>query len=183
MQSNLARLAAAGARRLGMDIHIQLEDRVDGAGELNRASGNPLLDRVLGATLRACATGDDEEAADAALERRATALAAEDRTPYVIHSGPGHLPLGGLGYVAAAVEVLDRARTLGIRFDAVVCASGSALTHAGILVGMRALGARAGRRHSSGMGTGSVLGSRPRPMRQGAEVCICSSALGLSDRG
>ena len=45
VQSNLARLAAAGARRLGMDIHIQLEERVDDAGELYRASGNLLLDR------------------------------------------------------------------------------------------------------------------------------------------
>ena len=32
------------------------------------------------------------------------------------------------------------AAALGIGFDAVVCASGSALTHAGVLVGLRALG-------------------------------------------
>ena len=51
VQSNLVRIAAAAARRLGMAIHIQLEDRVDGAGELYRASGNLLLDRVLGAAL------------------------------------------------------------------------------------------------------------------------------------
>ena len=33
-----------------------------------------------------------------------------------------------------------QARALGVGFDAVVCASGSALTHAGVLVGLRALG-------------------------------------------
>ena len=84
--------------------------------------------------------GEDEAAADAALERRAQALADEGRRPYVIHSAPGHPPLGGLGYVLAAEEVMVQARGLGIGFDAVVCASGSALTHAGLLVGSRALG-------------------------------------------
>ena len=58
----------------------------------------------------------------------------------MIHSAPGYPPLGGLGYVSAAGEVMEQARGLGIGFDAVVCASGSALTHAGILVGLRALG-------------------------------------------
>ena len=140
VQSNLVRIAAAGARRLGMDIDIQLEERVEDADDLYRASGNVLLDRVLGATLHAFPVGEDEAAADAAMERRAQALAAEGRTPYVIHSAPGHPPLGGLGYVAAAGEMLEQAGALGLDFDAVVCPSGSALTHAGILVGLRALG-------------------------------------------
>ena len=112
VQSNLVCIAAAAARRLGMAIHIQLEDRVKGAGELYRASGNLLLDRVLGATLHAFPEGEDEAAADAAMERRAAALAAEGRKPYVIHSAPGHAPLGGLGYVLAAGEVAEQARRL-----------------------------------------------------------------------
>ncbi len=140
VQSNLVRIAAAGARKLGMAVHIQLEDRGDGMGALYRTSGNLLLDRVLGATLHAFPEGEDEAAADAALERRAAALAAEGRRPYVIHSAPGHPPLGGLGYVLAAEEIVDQAPGTG--FDAVVCASGSALTHAGMLVGLRALGER-----------------------------------------
>ena len=140
VQSNLVRIAAAAARRLGMEAHIQLEDRVDGMGALYRTSGNLLLDRVLGATLHSFPEGEDETAADAAMERRAAALAGEGRRPYVIHSAPGHPPLGGLGYVLAAEEIVDQAP--GMRFDAVVCASGSALTHAGILVGLRALGER-----------------------------------------
>ena len=86
VQSNLVRIAAAGARKLGMAVHIQLEDRVDGMGALYRASGNLLLDRVLGATLHPFPEGEDEAAADAAMERRARALADEGRRPYVIHS-------------------------------------------------------------------------------------------------
>ena len=142
VQSNLVRIAAAAARRLGMEAHIQLEDRVADGGETYRTSGNLLLDRVLGATLHPFPEGEDEAAADAAMERRAAVLAAEGRKPYVIHSAPGHPPLGGLGYVLAAEESTEQARDLGIGFDAVVCASGSALTHAGMLVGLRALGER-----------------------------------------
>ena len=140
VQSNFVRLAAAGARQLGMDIHIQLEERVDDADDLYRASGNVLLDRLLGATLHSFPAGEDEAAADAALERRARSLAVEGRRPYVIHLGADHPPLGGLGYVLAANEVMEQARARGFGFDAVVCASGSALTHAGTLVGMRAIG-------------------------------------------
>ena len=143
VQSNLVRVAAAAARRLGMGSHIQLEERVDEAGDLYRASGNVLLDRLLGATLHSCPVGEDEAAADASLERLARALAGEGGRPYVIPSAPGHAPLGGLGYVVASEEVVTQSRGLGIGFDAVVCASGSALTHAGLLVGLRALGAAA----------------------------------------
>ena len=136
VQSNLVRIAAAAARKLGMEAHIQLEDRVADGDETYRSSGNLLLDRVLGAVLHTLSVGEDEAAADAAMERRAGALAAEGRKPYVIHSAPGHAPLGGLGYVLAAEEIVDQAPRM--RFDAVVCASGSALTHAGLLAGLRA---------------------------------------------
>ena len=102
VQSNLVRIAAAAARRLGMEAHIQLEDRVADGGETYRTSGNLLLDRVLGAVLHPFPEGEDEAAADAAMERRAETLAAEGRRSYVIHSAPGHAPLGGLGYVVAA---------------------------------------------------------------------------------
>ena len=166
VQSKLVRIAAAGARRLGMGVHIQLEDRVDGMGALYRTSGNLLLDRVLGATLHPFPEGEDEAAADAAMERRAAALAAEGRRPYVIHSAPGHAPLGGLGYVVAAEEIVDQAPGTG--FDAVVCASGSALTHAEMLVGLRALGEQV-----------PVLGIcvRRDAASQGARVAGVASAL------
>ena len=83
VQSNLVRIAAAAARRLGMEAHIQLEDRVADGGETYRTSGNLLLDRVLGATLHPFPEGEDEAAADATMERRAAVLAAEGRRPYL----------------------------------------------------------------------------------------------------
>ena len=144
VQSNFARLAAAGARKLGMDIHVQLENRVEGGDGPYRSSGNVLLDRLLGATVHSFPAGEDEAAADAALDRLAQSLSGTGRKPYVIHLGTDHPPLGGLGYVVAAHELVEQARARGLGLDAVVCASGSALTHAGTLVGLRALGEKVG---------------------------------------
>lgn len=141
VQSNYVRVAAAAGRKLGMDVHLQLEERVPDVDALYRASGNVLLDRVFGAKLHSFPVGEDEPAADAALDLLAQSLADEGRRPYVIHLAPAHPPLGALGYVIAAEETLSQARSHDMEFDAVVCPTGSALTHAGILVGLRALGA------------------------------------------
>ena len=140
VQSNFVRVAAAAARQLGMDIHVQLEERVPDVDPLYRASGNVLLDRMLGATLHSFPVGEDEAAADASLDRLARDLEDEGRKPYVIHLSPGYPPLGALGYVIASEEIITQARSHGIGFDAVVCPSGSAHTHSGTLVGLRALG-------------------------------------------
>ena len=42
VQSNFVRLAAAGARKLGMEIHVQLEERVERSDDLYRRSGSGL---------------------------------------------------------------------------------------------------------------------------------------------
>ena len=140
VQSNFVRLAAAGARQLGMDIHIQLEDRVPGKDATYKASGNVLLDRLLGATIHYFPEGENEAAADANLHRVAESLEAEGRHPYVIHLGIDHPPIGGLGYVVAAEEMANQMKDSGLELDGVVVPSGSGLTHAGFLVGLRALG-------------------------------------------
>ena len=140
VQSNYVRVAAAAGRRLGMETHIQLEERVPDVDTLYRTSGNVLLDRLFGAKLHSFPVGEDEPAADASLDLLAQSLAEKGRRPYVIHLAPAHPPLGALGYVIAAEEILDQARTHDLEFDAVVCPTGSALTHAGLLLGLRTLG-------------------------------------------
>lgn len=140
VQSNFVRLAAAACRRLGLDIHIQLEQRVAHDDPAYHASGNVLLDRLLGAHIHAFPDGHDEAAADAALEALARGLAAAGRRPYVVHLGIDHPPLGGLGYVAAGQELAGQLRAQSRSVDAVIVPSGSGLTHAGLLVGLRASG-------------------------------------------
>jgi D-cysteine desulfhydrase family pyridoxal phosphate-dependent enzyme len=140
VQSNFVRLAAAAARTQGMDIHIQLEERVPDVDDSYRMSGNVLLDKLLGAHLSSFPVGEDESAADAALEALAGDLADSGRRPFVIHLGVEHPPLGALGYVVAAEELTTQMAERDLAFDHVVVASGSALTHGGLLVGLRALG-------------------------------------------
>jgi D-cysteine desulfhydrase/L-cysteate sulfo-lyase len=134
------RLAAAAARTQGMDIHIQLEERVPDVDTSYRMSGNVLLDKLLGAHLSSFPVGNDESAADASLEALARDLAAKGRRPFVIHLGLDHPPLGALGYVVAARELSIQMSQSELALDHVVVASGSALTHGGLLVGLRALG-------------------------------------------
>jgi D-cysteine desulfhydrase/L-cysteate sulfo-lyase len=123
-----------------MQPHLQMEERVANPDERYRNSGNVHLDRLLGAVLHTFPEGEDEAAADASLEVLAATLREQGRRPYVIHLGIEHPPVGGLGYVAAASEIATQSEEMNLRFDAVVVASGSALTHAGLLVGLRALG-------------------------------------------
>ncbi len=140
VQSNFVRLAAAAARVLGMDCHVQLEERVPKNDPLYRTNGNVLLDRLLGATIHSYARGEDEAGADARVHEIAAELAGQGRRPYVIPLAPGHKPLGALGYVVAAAELLEQMRALDLTLDEIFVASGSGNTHAGLLFGLRALG-------------------------------------------
>jgi D-cysteine desulfhydrase/L-cysteate sulfo-lyase len=140
IQSNFVRLATAAARKLSMECHIQLEERVPKTDPLYLGSGNVLLDRVLGATIHVFPAGEDEAGADARLHEIAAGLTAEGRRPYVIPLAPGHKPLGALGYVVAARELLEQVHELGLVVDEIVVPSGSGNTHAGLLFGLRALG-------------------------------------------
>ena len=139
VQSNFARLAVAVARAQGLHPIVQLEDRVPGKSDRYRESGNVFLSRLMGAEIMTYPRGEDETGADAALHKRADALRLEDRRPYVIHLSEVHPPLGALGYVDAAKEILDQKDD----FDVFVVASGSGSTHAGLLAGLRGAGSGA----------------------------------------
>ncbi len=137
VQSNFVRVVAACAARLGLDCHVQLEERVPGQDATYHSSGNVLLDDLFGATRHAYPVGEDEQGADAQVQAIAAGLAGKGRRPYVIPLSPGHPPLGSLGYVACAGELL---RQGALDVDQVVLGSGSGLTHAGLLFGLRAHG-------------------------------------------
>ena len=139
IQSNFVRTAAAMARRFGMDCHVQLEERVSGASELYRTNGNVLLDRLLGATITTFPVGEDESGADKALYALADTLRAEGKRPYVITLGTDHPPLGALGYITAALELVEQIKDQD-PFDEIIVGSGSASTHSGLLFGLRAIG-------------------------------------------
>ncbi len=140
VQSNFVRTAAAAAAKLGMDCHIQLEERVPDTDAQYRTSGNVLLDKLFGATLHSYPDGEDETGADRRLGEIAANLEAQGRRPYIVPLAPGHKPLGALGYVIAAREIAKQLAADDIVIDEIVVASGSGHTHAGLLFGLRALG-------------------------------------------
>lgn len=154
-QSNHARQTAAAAAKLGMECRILLEQRVAGLGDEYEESGNVMLDRLLGAAIveRLPAGTNMQEAMDKLAEN----LRGEGRTPYVIPGG-GSNPIGALGYVVCAQELLVQSFETGVRIDHVVHATGSTGTQAGLVVGLQA--------SSSGI---PVLGISVRAPKQAQE--------------
>ena len=73
--------------------------------------------------------------ADRQLRDAARRLSDEGRRPYVIPIG-GSNALGALGYVRAGLELAQQIRTLGLDASAVVLASASAGTHAGMALAL-----------------------------------------------
>ena len=140
VQSNFVRTAAAAACKLGLDCHVQLEERVATTSVHYRESGNVLLDKLFGAAMHSYPEGEDEAGADAQLEVLANNLKIKGKNPYIIPLAPGHAPLGALGYVIAAMELLEQIDQANINFEQIFVGSGSGATHAGLLFGLRALG-------------------------------------------
>jgi len=132
VQSNHCRLTLAAAVREGLKCRLVLEQRVPGSYQ-PQASGNNFLFDLLGVERVTVVDGGAD--LDAAMRAVAAELEAEGRRGYIIPGG-GSNPLGALGYVACAEELLAQTFDLGLALDAVVCASGSAGTHAGLLVGL-----------------------------------------------
>ena len=139
VQSNHVRMTIAAARKLGMKVEVQLEKRVTGRQPQYYESGNPLLMKLMGAVIHHYPVGEDEDGADNALYERARELTAQGASPYVIPLSGMHTPYGALGYVKAADEILQQQAELGLDISAIVVASGSANTHAGLLFGLRVL--------------------------------------------
>ena len=139
VQSNFTRTAVAIARSLGMEAVVQFEDRVKNGSTCYKNSGNVLLSRLMGAEIEFYPKGEDETGADVALDRKAAQLRSSGKRPYVIHLSEAYPPLGALGYVDAAKELLDQNN----EFDVFVVASGSGATHAGLLAGLRGSGSKA----------------------------------------
>ncbi len=124
-QSNHCRQTAAAAARVGLGCHLVLRGQ---AGE--RPGGNVLLDRLLGAELHWAGSNDTGPA----MARVVQSLQAEGRKPYAIPLG-GSTPIGAAGYAYAWLEMSVQARERDLEFDAVVFATSSGGTQAGMSVG------------------------------------------------
>ncbi len=132
VQSNHCRLTLAAAVKEGLKCRLVLEQRVPGSYDPH-ASGNNFLFDLLGVEAVTVVEGGVDLGAE--MKKVAAEVEALGRKPYIIVGG-GSSALGALGYVACAEEILAQSFDMGLRLDHVVCASGSAGTHAGLLVGL-----------------------------------------------
>jgi len=140
VQSNHVRMTIAAARKLGLEVEVQLEKRVDGRQQAYYDSGNPFLMKMMGTKIHHYPVGEDEAGADKAMYARAEELRKEGGNPYVIPLSGDHVPYGALGYVKCAEELMLQFKQRSLNIDAIMLASGSATTHSGLLAGLRALG-------------------------------------------
>jgi D-cysteine desulfhydrase len=132
VQSNHCRLTLAAAVKEGLKCRLVLEERVPGSYNPD-ASGNNFLFRLLGVEAVTVVKADVDLAAE--MQKVADEVTALGRKAYVIPGG-GSNPLGALGYVSCAEEILAQTYDLGLRLDHIVCASGSTGTHAGLICGL-----------------------------------------------
>ncbi|MCL6349922.1 D-cysteine desulfhydrase [Pectobacterium polaris] len=134
-QSNHVRQTIAAAAKLGLKTKVLLEKRVEDYGEDYQRSGNVLLDNLLGGEIiDHLPAGTDMQQA---METLAESLRKEGLKPYVIPGG-GSSPVGALGYVACAEELLFQSSQQRLRIDHIVHATGSTGTQAGLVTGLTA---------------------------------------------
>ena len=134
-QSNHARQTAAAAAKLGLGCHILLEDRTGSNDPNYIMNGNVLLDRLHGAPVSKRPGGADM---NAEMESLAVTLRAQGKAPYIIPGG-GSNTIGALGYVKCALELAEQAADMGLQVDALVHATGSSGTQAGLVTGLAAI--------------------------------------------
>ena len=135
VQSNHVRQTAAVAAKLGLGCTAILEHRIETNDPEYLNSGNVLLDRLMGIAIEYRPGGTDMQAA---LEQVGAKLEADGAKPYLIPGG-GSNPVGALGYVHVAAELVAQLNEMGLTVDRLVHATGSAGTQAGLVAGLHAL--------------------------------------------
>jgi len=137
-QSNFVRQTAAASAKLGLEFHGVIADPPPGRRDSYFSSGNLLLDDLLGAQLHLVA--DEGPATDAKVAELMANLRAGGRTPFHILRGSSNA-VGAIGYVECARELLAQAAVAGFQPSAVFVVTGGGGGQAGLLVGLRLLGA------------------------------------------
>ena len=132
IQSNHVRQTAAVAAKLGLRCVALLENPIGTEDRNYLSNGNRLLLDLFGTDIELVPNLDS---ADELLAHTGERLLSEGRKPYIVPIG-GSNALGALGYVRAGLELAEQVRASGQEFSAVVLASGSAGTHAGLAIAL-----------------------------------------------
>lgn len=131
VQSNHCRATTLAAARFGLATHLLLRGQPSASPD-----GNLFMDLLAGASVEYI-TPEQYGDRDALLAACADTLKAAGRRPYVIPEG-GSNPLGCFGYINCAREIAYQSDRLGYRFSHIVCATSSAGTQCGLIIGAQA---------------------------------------------
>ncbi|MBD9675651.1 D-cysteine desulfhydrase [Pseudomonas sp. PDM18] len=132
IQSNHVRQTAAVAAKLGLRCVALLENPIGTDDRNYLSNGNRLLLDLFGTEVELVSNLDT---ADELLAQTGERLRRVGRKPYIVPIG-GSNALGALGYVRAGLELAQQIHGSGQEFSAVVLASGSAGTHAGLAIAL-----------------------------------------------
>ncbi|MBM9514022.1 D-cysteine desulfhydrase [Desulfogranum marinum] len=132
VQSNHCRLTLSWAVKEGMDCHLVLEERVAGSYKKD-GSGNNFLFQLMGVKSTTVVPGGSDMLGE--MQKLAEQLKKNGKKPYIIPGGASNT-IGATGYVACAQEIQQQLFESNLTIDHMVVPSGSAGTHAGIVVGM-----------------------------------------------
>lgn len=128
IQSNHARITAAAACKLGIDVKLAL-----GGPDFLIPQGNLLLDVIFGAEIRYLVDDDANDHLTLTMERWADELKRKGHKPFIIPIG-GSTGLGALGYVKAMRELSEQ---FGSEKVQIILGVGSCGTFAGTILGTK----------------------------------------------
>ena len=132
VQSNHCRLTLSWAVKEGLDCHLVLEERVVGSYK-EYGSGNNFLFHLMGVKSITVVPGGSDMLSE--MEKVAAKLREKGKRPYIIPGGASNA-IGATGYVACAEEIQQQLFESNLIIDQIVVPSGSAGTHAGVVVGL-----------------------------------------------
>ena len=127
IQSNHARMTAAAARKLGLDVKLVL-----GGPDFEIVKGNLLLDILFNSEIRYLVDDDTNSSLESEMQLWADELLSEGRKPFIIPIG-GSTGLGALGYVQAMEELSHQFENDDVQ---IVVGVGSCGTFAGPILGV-----------------------------------------------
>jgi len=126
VQSNHARMTAAAARKLGLDVKLVL-----GGPGFEIAKGNLLLDVLFNAEIRYLVDDDANASLEREIQKWSDELSTKGRKPFIIPIG-GSTGLGALGYVKAIEELSHQIKDDNVQ---IILGIGSCGTFAGAILG------------------------------------------------
>ena len=128
IQSNHCRATVSVATAYGLKSAVLLR-----ISETPPVTGNYFLDKLMGADVRFCTREEYSKKRGEIMEEMAENYRKEGYTPYIIPEGASD-SIGTLGYYNCLNEVAQQEKEMNVKFDAVVVATGSGGTYAGLFL-------------------------------------------------